>query len=167
MHTDLSAWSPGRDRRLLRTSIPPVGRLRRVDHTAERCPVPAVQVGALSASIEHVRFSLDLDIVSVNKIASMLERAIENTTPAMPQAVEHAPPRFSRDPHGFTSTTPIVTVVVDAESEETRGERAVMSVPSPWQAKCHCQTKATSRSMITEALDIRDYPYVSKSADSQ
>ena len=31
--------------------------------------------------------SLDLDVVSVNKIASMLERATENTAPALPRAV--------------------------------------------------------------------------------
>ena len=34
--------------------------------------------------------SLDLDVVSVNKIASMLERATESTAPALPRAVGQA-----------------------------------------------------------------------------
>jgi hypothetical protein len=42
--------------------------------------------------------SLDLDVVSVTKIASMLERATENATPALPQAVGQTSTRFSRDP---------------------------------------------------------------------
>ena len=36
--------------------------------------------------------SLDLDVVSVNKIASMLERGTENTAPALPRAVGQTPP---------------------------------------------------------------------------
>lgn len=59
--------------------------------------------------------SLDLDVVSVNKIASMLERATENTTPALPQAVGHTSPRFSRDPSEFTSTTTVLTIVPDID----------------------------------------------------
>jgi hypothetical protein len=42
--------------------------------------------------------SLDLDVVSVTKIASMLERATETSTPALPQAVGHTTTRFARDP---------------------------------------------------------------------
>ncbi len=64
--------------------------------------------------------SLGLDVVSVNKIASMLERATENTTPALPQAVGHSPTRFSRDPSEFSSTTPSLTIVANtAATEET------------------------------------------------
>jgi len=64
--------------------------------------------------------SLDLDVVSVNKIASMLERATEKTTPALPQAVGQAATRFSRDPSEFTNTTTSLTVVTDKPaSEET------------------------------------------------
>ena len=64
--------------------------------------------------------SLDLDVVSVNKIASMLERATENTTPALPQAVGHSPTRFSRDPSEFSSTTTSLTIVANtAATEET------------------------------------------------
>jgi len=65
--------------------------------------------------------ALDLDVVSVNKIASMLERATENTTPALPQAVGHTPTRFSRDTSEFTSTTTKLTVLPNTvDSEETR-----------------------------------------------
>ena len=59
--------------------------------------------------------SLDLDVVSVNKIASMLERATEKTAPALPQAVGQAPTRFSRDPSEFNNTPTLLTVVPDAE----------------------------------------------------
>ena len=38
--------------------------------------------------------SLDLDVVSVTKIASMLERATENTAPALPRAVGQTATRF-------------------------------------------------------------------------
>jgi hypothetical protein len=57
--------------------------------------------------------SLDLDVVSVNKIASMLERATENTTPALPRAVGHTSTRFSRDPSEFASTSTLLTIVPD------------------------------------------------------
>jgi transposase len=57
--------------------------------------------------------ALDLDVVSVGKIASMLERATENTTPALPRAVGHTSTRFSRDPSEFTSTSTPLTVVPD------------------------------------------------------
>jgi hypothetical protein len=58
--------------------------------------------------------ALDLDVVSINKIASMLQRATENTTPALPQVVGHTSTRFSRDPSEFTSTSTLLTVVPDA-----------------------------------------------------
>lgn len=59
--------------------------------------------------------SLDLDVVSVNKIASMLERATEKTTPALPQAVGQSHTRFSRDPSEFNNTPTPLTVVPDTE----------------------------------------------------
>ena len=59
--------------------------------------------------------SLDLDVVSVNKIASMLGRATEKNAPALPQAVGQAPTRFSRDPSEFNNTPPPLTVVPDTE----------------------------------------------------
>ncbi|WP_407663541.1 Mu transposase domain-containing protein [Mycolicibacterium celeriflavum] len=63
--------------------------------------------------------SLDLDVVSVNKIVSMLERATENTTPALPQAVGQTATRFSRDPSEFSTTPTSLTVVPITDSEET------------------------------------------------
>ena len=59
--------------------------------------------------------SLDLDVVAVNKIASMLERATENTVPALPQAVGHTATRFSRDPSEFAITPTPLTVIANAE----------------------------------------------------
>ncbi|GLP83012.1 hypothetical protein TUM20984_44320 [Mycobacterium antarcticum] len=61
--------------------------------------------------------SLDLDVVSVNKIASMLERATEATSPALPRAVGQAATRFSRDPSEFANTTTSLTVVPNTDSE--------------------------------------------------
>jgi hypothetical protein len=55
--------------------------------------------------------SLDLDVVSVTKIASMLERATETSTPALPKAVGHTATRFARDPAEFSSTPTPLTIV--------------------------------------------------------
>lgn len=68
--------------------------------------------------------SLDLDVVSVIKIASMLERATEKTSPELPKAVGHHAPRFSRDPSEFstTATTPTLSVVGD-NAENTENQR--------------------------------------------
>jgi hypothetical protein len=41
---------------------------------------------------------LDLDVVSVTKIASMLEKATENTPPPPPRPAAAATARFARDP---------------------------------------------------------------------
>jgi hypothetical protein len=64
--------------------------------------------------------SLDLDVVSVNKIASMLERATETSAPALPQAVGHTATRFVRDPSEFNSTPTSLTAVPGTDPEETR-----------------------------------------------
>ena len=61
--------------------------------------------------------SLELDVVSVNKIASMLERATENTTPVLPLAVGQTATRFSRDPSEFNTTSTSLTVIANADSE--------------------------------------------------
>jgi hypothetical protein len=63
--------------------------------------------------------ALDLDVVSVTKIASMLERATENTAPALPRAVGDTPTRFSRDPNEFRTTTTSLTVVTNTATEGT------------------------------------------------
>lgn len=57
--------------------------------------------------------SLDLDVVSVNKIASMLERGTESTAPALPRAVGQEATRFTRSPSEFNTTTTSLTVVTD------------------------------------------------------
>jgi len=48
--------------------------------------------------------SLDLDVVSVAKIASMLEKAIEREQPALPVAAGSSPARFARDPGEYVLT---------------------------------------------------------------
>ena len=62
--------------------------------------------------------SLDLDVVSVNKIASMLERGTESTVPALPRAVRHQATRFLRSPSEFSTTTTSLTVVTEGPTAE-------------------------------------------------
>ncbi|MFT7024337.1 Mu transposase domain-containing protein [Rhodococcoides yunnanense] len=64
--------------------------------------------------------SLDLDVVSVTKIASMLERATESIRPDLPKAVGQSSSRFSRDPAEFrsTATTPLSDIDGAAASPE-------------------------------------------------
>jgi transposase len=53
--------------------------------------------------------ALELDVVSVTKIASMLERATENTAPVLPAAARPGTARFARDPGEYATgrtTTP-------------------------------------------------------------
>ncbi|HEY5840328.1 MAG TPA: IS21 family transposase [Mycobacterium sp.] len=57
--------------------------------------------------------SLDLDVVSVNKIASMLQRGTESTAPQLPRAVGQATTRFTRCPSEFNTPTTSLTVVTD------------------------------------------------------
>lgn len=50
--------------------------------------------------------ALDLDVVSVTKIAAMLEKATENTPAPPPRAASGlAPARFARDPREYRTTT--------------------------------------------------------------
>ena len=46
--------------------------------------------------------ALDLDVVSVSKIAAMLEKALESATPELPAAAGQSAGRFARDPSEFT-----------------------------------------------------------------
>jgi hypothetical protein len=48
--------------------------------------------------------SLDLDVVSVAKIASMLEKAIEREQPVLPVAAGASTGRFARDPAEYAAT---------------------------------------------------------------
>ncbi|MDD4867203.1 MAG: IS21 family transposase, partial [Mycobacterium sp.] len=61
--------------------------------------------------------ALTLDVVSVPKIRSMLERATETTTPALPAAAA-ATSRFARDPSEFT-TTPTPLAIITGTSPQT------------------------------------------------
>ncbi len=55
--------------------------------------------------------SLGLDVVSVTKIASMLERSTEKGAAALPRAVGQSATRFARDPSEFTTTsTPLIVI---------------------------------------------------------
>ena len=71
--------------------------------------------------------ALDLDVVSVSKIASMLERATETTAPLLPAAGSATPSRFTRDPAEFatdrttpaTTGTSVATTGTDSATERT------------------------------------------------
>ncbi|MGH3857548.1 MAG: IS21/IS408/IS1162 family transposase [Pseudonocardiaceae bacterium] len=60
--------------------------------------------------------ALALDVVSVTKIASMLERATENTpTPLPPRPAPASAARFARDPAEFTPHRPALTLITGGE----------------------------------------------------
>ena len=54
--------------------------------------------------------ALELDVVSVTKIASMLEQASENTPPPLPPPVTAPATRFARDPAEFNPKPPTPTL---------------------------------------------------------
>jgi transposase len=75
--------------------------------------------------------ALEVDVVSVTKIASMLEKATESTTPLPPRPVAAAAGRFARDPGEFAVRTRAsesdaqmasVTTLTPATSPVTGGE---------------------------------------------
>src|ERR1700712_1415329 len=57
--------------------------------------------------------ALDLDVVSVAKIDSMLAKALESATPAVPAAAGHPAGRFGRDPAEYRRSSATLTVVPD------------------------------------------------------
>ena len=59
--------------------------------------------------------ALALDVVSVTKIASMLEQASENTPPPLPPPVASGAARFARDPSEFTPHRPTLTLLNGGE----------------------------------------------------
>lgn len=61
--------------------------------------------------------ALERDVVSVTKIASMLEQASENTPAPLPPPVAASTTRFARDPAEFNPKPPTSTL--------TNGEREV------------------------------------------
>ncbi len=64
--------------------------------------------------------ALDLDVVSVGKIAAMLEKALEAATPELPAAAGQSAGRFARDPSEFTpAARRRLTVVPDPTPQET------------------------------------------------
>lgn len=79
--------------------------------------------------------ALDLDVISVTKIASMLQRATEQHTPNLPTAAAvGGPARFARDPGEFatnrttpanTGTTPARTGTTPASDRTTGHEQPV------------------------------------------
>ena len=64
--------------------------------------------------------ALELDVVSVSKIAAMLAKALESTTPVLPAAAGHPAGRFARDPSEFSSKPRRrLTIVPDPTEEPT------------------------------------------------
>lgn len=67
--------------------------------------------------------ALTLDVVSVRKIGSMLERATERHAPALPAVAAGqttTPTRFARDPGEFSIPTRHLNAVTDATEEQDR-----------------------------------------------
>lgn len=65
--------------------------------------------------------ALDLDVISVPKITSMLQRATEQHTPTLPTAAAAGPARFARDPGEFAThrTTPATHRTTPANDRTT------------------------------------------------
>lgn len=59
--------------------------------------------------------ALALEVISVTKIASMLEKASENTPIPPPPPVALGPTRFARDPAEFTPQRPTHPLITDGE----------------------------------------------------
>ena len=64
------------------------------------------------------RTALDLDVISVSKIAAMLAKALESATPDLPAAAGHPAGRFARDPAEFTPAARRLHAVPDPTSQE-------------------------------------------------
>jgi transposase len=72
-------------------------------------------------AVEHAcDTALTLDVVSVPKIRSMLERATETTTPALPAAAAAAAAvgRFARDPSEFKTTPTQLKLITSSSHQE-------------------------------------------------
>lgn len=68
--------------------------------------------------------ALDLDVVSVAKIASMLERATENTLAPPPRAASGVvSARFARDPGEYRRAKPSWMTVIDGGAAATEAEK--------------------------------------------
>ena len=63
--------------------------------------------------------ALELDVVSVSKIAAMLAKALEDTVPVLPAAAGHPAGRFARDPGEFRSARATLTLVPSQPREDT------------------------------------------------
>ena len=63
--------------------------------------------------------ALDLDVVSVSKIAAMLTKALENSTPVLPAAAGHPAGKFAHDPGEFRSPRTTLTLVHSQPREMT------------------------------------------------
>lgn len=62
--------------------------------------------------------ALELDVVSVSKIASMLEKAAENTPVPSPRPVPSGPARFARDPAEYTTGRARLRLVHSSDDHE-------------------------------------------------
>ncbi len=68
--------------------------------------------------------ALDLDVVAVGKIASMLERATENTPAPAPRAASGiVTARFAREPEEYKRTKPSWMTVIDGGAAEQEAEK--------------------------------------------
>ncbi len=71
--------------------------------------------------------ALDLDVVSVTKIASMLERATEADPPVLPAAAGQPTGRFARDVGEFAMAGGTQLTLIRGGADATRHERETTS----------------------------------------
>ncbi|MFW0797807.1 IS21 family transposase [Gordonia sp. CPCC 205515] len=60
--------------------------------------------------------ALDFDVIAVPKISSMLQQAMEKTTPIMPSAAGSGPSRFARDPAEYATNGTQLALVPDPDN---------------------------------------------------
>lgn len=73
--------------------------------------------------------ALNLDVVSVTKIASMLGRATEHTVPVLPAAADSPAGRFARDPAEYSGGVPL-TLIPGGQAAATTTTTAPEGDPS-------------------------------------
>jgi hypothetical protein len=66
--------------------------------------------------------ALEVDVVAVGKIASMLERAAENSPAAAPRPSAVGPARYARDPAEYATRRAHLPVVHDSTTGGVDGE---------------------------------------------
>ena len=94
--------------------------------------------------------ALELDVISVTKIASMLERATEHTTPTLPTSPGAAAARFARQPTEFVSraTNAAIKAATPASRETALANRGTTAATVATEPASAATSRTTTLSLI-------------------